>query len=244
MVRKPVAFVVALYAIAFAFLAMTAVRWPTIMTAVALVFREGSADLSGFDWRGVGLHFGIPYLVAAVFFQISSFALATRQHGAVTAFVFGCATGFPSVFVLDFRREWWIAPSQGEWIAVWLAGGTLLVLGSVWDLRRRPAPEAPRTDQTAAVPMAAGLPFPTRKQTSRKSTAQEKNVAAAAPEKPKTTRKPQLKYVPPAVARNRQRWAAEGRRARSPRGGTGHKAGDRPDQRPDQNPDQNPDENR
>ena len=221
MVRKPVALVVALYAIAFAFLAMTAVRWPTIMTAVALVFREGSADLSGFDWRGVGLLFGIPYLIAAVFFQISSFALATRQHGAVTAFVFGCATGFPSVFVLDFRLDGWTAPTDAEWMVIWLAGGTLLLLGAVWDLRRRPAPDAPEVMQASAQPMAAGLPPLLSARASRTSAAAPADRAftplPSTPAQAKAPRKPRLKYVPPAVARNRQRWAAEGRRGRQNR---------------------------
>lgn len=208
MFRKPVAFVVALYAIAFAFLAMTVVRWPTLMTAVTIVFKEQGADLSGFDWRSLGLQFGIPYIVAAFFFQISSYALATRSHGAVTAFVFGICVAFPCVFVFDFREGWMAAPTTGEWVVVWIAAGTLLLLGAVWDLRRRPDVEPERVQKpepfvahpNAPTIYSAGLPLPGVKPSRGKAS-------------PEPVQTPQVRRpVPPAIAIQRRRWAEEGRR--------------------------------
>lgn len=198
MFRKPVALLVTLYAIAFAFAAMAVVRWPTLMMFVVHVFRNQTADLSGFDWRGVGLHYGAPYLAAAIFYQISAFALATRQHGAVTAFVFGTATGFPAIFVLDLRPGWMAAPTQSEWAIVWIAGATLLVLGAVWDLRRREV-EAPKAVASAS----AAEPAP---------------VEMQAPSAPAKRRTPPPAGLARMVAIQRRQWAQEGRRARERRG--------------------------
>jgi len=218
MVRKPVAFLVALYAIAFAFLAMTVVRWPTLMSAVAVMFREESTDLAGIDWRALGLEYGAAYLAAALFFQISSFAIATRQHGAFTAFVFGCATAFPMVFLFEMRAGWMAAPRTEEWAVVWMAGATLLLLGAVWDLRRRPEQEpirpAPRqevrpedlTIQGAGFPLGGAQP-----QQAEAETQQKKTKKAAKPVKRR------WRPVPPAVAAQRRQWAEDARRAHEKR---------------------------
>ena len=215
MFRKPVALLVALYAIVFAFLAMTVVRWPTLMTAVAMMFQEESADLSGFDWRSLGLQYGVPYLAAAIFFQISSFALATRQHGAVTAFVFGCATAFPCIFIFDMRNGWMAAPRIEEWVIVWIAGATLLVLGAVWDLRRRPDQEPINPERAKPVRaeelewQGAGVPV------SNPKAAFPAIVTTPEPAVPSSDAQPKRrKPVPPAIAIQRQRWAEEGRKAR------------------------------
>jgi hypothetical protein len=220
MVRKPVAFLVALYAIAFAFLAMTVVRWPTLMSAVAMMFREEGAELTGFDWRALGLQYGAPYLAAALFFQISSYALATRQHGAFTAFVFGCATAFPMVFVFDMREGWMAAPRTEEWVVVWITGATLLLLGAVWDLRRRPDEEPIRRQPPRKIAddalewRSAGVPLPGRSAAAEQKSAEPERPSAKPTDKPKGRH---WKPVPPAVLAQRRRWAEEGRREREKR---------------------------
>lgn len=219
--RKPVAFLVAIYAIVFAFLAMTVVRWPTLMTAVAMMFQEESRDLAGFDWRTLGLQYGVPYLAAAVFFQTSSYALATRQHGAFTAFVFGCATAFPCVFVFEMREGWMAAPTHEEWILIWIVGGTLLLLGAVWDLRRRPNQEPIRQEPLPRVRndelewRTAGLPAGKNSDKKSRLKAEElpPQVLAGPVEVPtKPKKRPQRRPVPPAIAAQRRKWAEEGRR--------------------------------
>jgi|GEM_PF-2048325 len=220
MVRKPVALLVALYAIAFAFLAMTVVRWPTLMSAVAMMFREEGADLAGFDWRALGLQYGAAYLAAALFFQISSYALATRQHGAFTAFVFGCATAFPMVFVFDMREGWMAAPRTEEWVVVWITGATLLLLGAVWDLRRRPDEEPIRRQPARKVAddelewRSAGVPLPGKSPAASTESTEPDRPSDKPAEKPVRRH---WKPVPPAVLAQRRRWAEEGRRERAKR---------------------------
>lgn len=224
MFRKPVALLVALYAIAFAFLAMTVVRWPTLMTAVALAFKDQGADLSGFNWRALGLQYGVPYIVAAIFFQISSYALATRSHGAVTAFVFGVCVAFPVVFVFDFREGWMAAPTMGEWVVVWIAAGTLLLFGAVWDLRRKPDEEPVRKKQrepfvphpNAPEVYAAGVPALKGK----KAKAEKPEPVQKSAEKPVKPKKPVPRRRPSVMVElQRRRWAEEGRRAAERRNG-------------------------
>jgi hypothetical protein len=137
MLRKPVAFLVTLFALGFALIALGVVRWPTVMLAISLGWREQGADLSGFDWRALGLQLGGPALAAGVFFQISAFALLTRAHGAVTAFVFALACAAPVLAGLeasaaDTIGAQWIAPLRHG-----IAGAAGLTLLAVWDLRAR-----------------------------------------------------------------------------------------------------------
>ena len=54
MLRKLIASLITIYAIAFAFGALTAVRWPSIMMAVGWMVQDDVAGgLDAVDWRAV-----------------------------------------------------------------------------------------------------------------------------------------------------------------------------------------------
>lgn len=161
MLRKPVALLVTLFALGFALMAMSLVRWPTVMMAVSLGWREQGADLSGFDWRGLGLQFGAPALAAAVFLQISAFAILTRAHGAVTAFVFAVLTAAPMLAGIEASAVGTPGAVLVELLRPWLAGAAGLLLTAVWDLRARemrPAPATQKTGSAASRPVLRRRP--------------------------------------------------------------------------------------
>ncbi|MEM0986229.1 MAG: hypothetical protein AAGJ32_08285 [Pseudomonadota bacterium] len=141
MSRKMISFMVAVMAVAFAFGAMAAIRWPSILMLVGLFTETGMEDtLEGFNWREFGILHGIPYFIAAMAFYTSAALIAKRKPGALNAYLLGGVTGFPAAMLVDFEPGWWRDPSTAEGI---VAGGcaiALLLLLAVWDLRfkRRP----------------------------------------------------------------------------------------------------------
>ncbi|MEM7768398.1 MAG: hypothetical protein AAF253_13075 [Pseudomonadota bacterium] len=135
---------VAIMAVAFAFGAMAAIRWPSILMLVGLFTDTGMEDtLQTFNWREFGILHGVPYFIAAMAFYASAALIAKRKPGALNAYLLGCATGFPAAMLVDFEPGWWRDPSTAEGI---VAGGgviAVLLLLAVWDLRfQRRAPRA------------------------------------------------------------------------------------------------------
>ena len=101
MLRKLIASLIAVYAIAFAFGALTAVRWPSIMMMVSwIVHDDVAAGLEAVDWRALGIAYGAPYLLAALCFYASAAMIAGRRPGGVLWYIMGLAAGFPTVYLV------------------------------------------------------------------------------------------------------------------------------------------------
>ena len=57
MPRRLIALLIALYAIAFAFGAMAAIRWPSLMMVANVMLEDEAAmaGIAGIDWRQLGI---------------------------------------------------------------------------------------------------------------------------------------------------------------------------------------------
>ncbi len=191
MPRRLIALLIAVYAIAFAFGALAAIRWPSLMLFAGLVFEQDlMAGLGNVDWRQLGIVYGAPYFLAALCLYASAICLSKRKSGSILWYVMGCAAGFPSIFLVDFEAGWWRDPSAGEGAVAGAAAGAVLLAIAVWNLRRRPKSKPE---------MAAHKPIPATE-----------TIAApvAMPDPAPKPRKP----VPAAIARQRALFAAEGQR--------------------------------
>ncbi|MEQ3745955.1 MAG: hypothetical protein ABNH53_06925 [Henriciella sp.] len=193
MPRRIIALFIALYAIAFAFGAMAAIRWPSLMMMAAFVLEDDAmAGLSGIDWRELGIAYGAPYFLAALCLYASALSLGKKKRSAMIWYLMGCVAGFPCVFLVDFETGWWRDPSVGEGAVAGAAAAAILLGIAVWQLIQKPkqsileqAPQDPATQAPIIVNPAV----------------------EAQPSKP-SRRKP----VPAAIARQRAAWAAEGRK--------------------------------
>lgn len=191
MPRRLISFLIACYAIAFAFGAMAAIRWPSLMMFAELLIEQKQAvnpidGIERIDWRRVGIAHGAPYFLAALCLYASALTLGRRRRGTLIWYTMGVIAGFPCVFLVDFPPNWWTNPSAGQGAIVGAAAGAVLLGLAVWMLRRRvPRPVA----DTPEVLEADAEPAP----------------------KPKKQKRPVYRPVPPAIAFQRQRFAAEGR---------------------------------
>jgi hypothetical protein len=193
MSRSIIALLIALYAIAFAFGAMAAIRLPSLMMMAAFVLEDDAmAGLSGIDWRELGIAYGAPYFLAALCLYASALSLGKKKRSAMIWYLMGCVAGFPCVFLVDFESGWWRDPSVGEGAVAGAAAAAILLGIAVWQLIQKPkqsvleqAPQAPAVQAPIIVNPAV----------------------EAQPVKP-SRRKP----VPAAIARQRAAWAAEGRK--------------------------------
>ena len=206
MLRKLIASLITIYAIAFAFGALTAVRWPSIMMAVSWMVQDDVAGgLDAVDWRALGIAYGAPYLLAALCFYCSAAMISGRRPGGVLWYVMGLCAGFPTVYLVSFEHGWWHDPSAAEGAVAGAAIGGLLLLSAVYELRRRPpvrveaVADMAQPEPAAATPSAPPVPTP--------------EVAIIrprpAPSKPV--------FVPAAIARQRASFAAHGRRMNAKR---------------------------
>ena len=197
MPRLLISLLTACYAIAFAFGAMAAIRWPSLMMLANLLFEDNAvASLNAIDWRQLGIAYGAPYFLAGLCLYASALAVSRKRKGAFTWFIMGSIAGFPCVFLVDFEPGWWQDPSAGEGAVAGAALGAILLAIAIWNLR----PRRPRPAPAATVPAPAlASPAPLLVQT------------APSPQMPKPRR------VAPAIARQRAMWAAQGRRARQRR---------------------------
>lgn len=197
MPRRLIALLIALYAIAFAFGAMAAIRWPSLMMVASFVLEEEAmAGLTGIDWRELGIAYGAPYFLAALCFYAAALSLGNKQKAARLWYFMGAVAGFPCVFLVDFEAGWWRDPSAGEGVVAGAAAGAVLLGIAVWELCRSPKSKA--AIAAIADPIAPVIVTP--------ETVVE------------TRREPQRQYrkpIPAAIARQRAHFAAEGRKMRA-----------------------------
>lgn len=198
MPRLIIALLIALYAIAFGFAAMAAIRWPSLMLIAAFAFDTmPDARLNDVNWRELGIVFAGPYLLSAICLYASSIAVSRVRKGGILWFLMGCIAGFPCVFMVDFEPGWWQNPSPGEGAVLGAAVAAILLFFAILNLRpsRKTAADAPPLvlDAREPQPPAALVAPPAKKQNVRRGP------------------------VPPAIARQRQAFAEEGRRMREKR---------------------------
>ena len=206
MLRKLIASLIALYAIAFAFGALSAVRWPSIMMVVSWMVQDDIASgLDAVDWRALGIAYGAPYLLAALCFYCSAVMISGRRSGGVLWYVMGLCAGFPTVYLVSFESGWWQDPSIAEGAVAGAAIGAVLLLSAVYELRKR-APV--RAMQHEAISPAAAAPEPVPA-----TPLPEPAVAIIRPR----ASPPKPVFVPAAIARQRASFAAHGRRMNAKR---------------------------
>lgn len=189
MPRKLVAVLISLFAVGFAFAAMSAIRWPTIMLAVTFLHNENAgAALSGVNWRQLGLIHGAPYFIASLCLYAASAMISRRQRGAVASYILGCMFGFPCIYLVSFETGWWHDPSAGEGIVAGLGVIALLLFFAVWDLRRKPTrPQATASEEQSLVTIPASL-------------LAQLQPAAGAPQAPKVPQRPRSAAIRAAQA--------------------------------------------
>jgi hypothetical protein len=206
MLRKLIASLIALYAIAFAFGALSAVRWPSIMMLVSWMVQDDIASgLGAVDWRALGIAYGAPYLLAAMCFYCSAVMISGRRGGGVLWYVMGLCAGFPTVYLVSFENGWWQDPSIAEGAVAGAAIGAVLLLSAVYELRKR-APVRLARPEAGAPAAAAPEPVP----------ATPLAEPAVAIIRPRAT-PPKPVFVPAAIARQRASFAAHGRRMNAKR---------------------------
>ena len=138
MPRRLISLLLTALAIAFAFGAMTAVRWPSIVMVMGWIVTDDVAGgLKAVDWRKLGIAHGGAYLLAAVCYYAAAATIAARKPGAVLWYIMGMAASIPTIFLVHFDPQWWLNPSAGEGAMAGLAGAALLLLIAVWELRYR-----------------------------------------------------------------------------------------------------------
>ncbi|MEQ8557624.1 MAG: hypothetical protein RIB03_04835 [Henriciella sp.] len=214
MSRRVIALMVAGLAIVFAFGALAAIRWPSIMMFLTLFFHpDPSLGLDNINWRELGIVYGAPYFLASLCYYAASVCVAGRRPGGVLWYAMGMVASTPIFYLVDFEQGWWRDPSGPEGM---VAGGaiiTLLLGYAVLMLRRRKLP--------------AGLPE-TDEEDGKVTLSQEQFDALVARTAPSVTpelitEKPRRRRpVPAAIARQRAHFAAEGRRMRARRERSGY----------------------
>ncbi|MHA7900829.1 MAG: hypothetical protein ACX94B_13275 [Henriciella sp.] len=199
MPRRLIALLIALYAIAFAFGAMAAIRWPSLMMVAGFMLEEEAmSGLAGIDWRELGIAYGAPYFLSALCLYAAALSLGNKHRSALVWYLMGVAAGFPCVFLVDFEPGWWHDPSAGEGAVAGAAAGAVLLGIAVWELCRKPAkkPDIQKVDPSQQQVIYVQAPVP---DTSAKPVIKQKY------------RRP----IPAAIARQRAHFAAEGRKMRA-----------------------------
>lgn len=139
MSRRLICLLLTVYAIAFAFGALTAVRWPSIVMVMGWIMQDDvKGGLDGVNWRELGITHGAAYLFASLGYYASSALLGARKGGAVAWYIFALAASVPAVFLVHFNPNWWENPTAGEGALAGLMAGAMLLLIAVWELRKRP----------------------------------------------------------------------------------------------------------
>lgn len=196
MPRRLIAILLTIYAIAFAFGALTAVRWPSIVMVMGwIVTDELASGLDGVNWRELGISHGAAYLFAALGYYASGAVLSARKGGGVGWFLFALAFSIPSVFLVHFDANWWQNPSASEGAMAGLMAGAGLLLAAVWELRKRPPEfmDVEVTPETLANPAVAA------------AVAARQAPLSAGAEKPAKVKKKHLPLFVPDIVVQRQR---------------------------------------
>lgn len=170
MPRRLICLLLILYAIAFAFGAMTAVRWPSIVMVMGWIMTDDVAGgLNSVDWRQLGIAHGSAYLIAALGYYAAAAILAARKKGAVLWYLVAMAASVPTIFLVHFRPDWWLDPTAGEGAMAGLAAGAGLLLIAVWELRyRSPEELAEEREMLEAAPLRAQRSSPREKSATRR----------------------------------------------------------------------------
>ncbi len=196
MARRLIALLIALYAIAFAFGAMAAIRWPSLMMLASLMMEDDAATgMAGIDWRQIGILYGAPYFLAALCLYASALSLGNKKRSGLLWYLMGCVAGFPCVFLVDFEAGWWRDPSAGEGAVAGAAAAAVLLGLAVWELCRKPKPKPSLADEPDLVTASV--------------------IAALENQKPKQPKQRRRGPVPAAIARQREAFAIEGRKMRA-----------------------------
>ena len=150
MPRRLIALFLTAYAILFAFVAVTIVRWPSIVMVINATLDEGTPSLGfhNITWRELGILYGAPCLLGALCFYVSAALLVQRRHGAFSWYLLACVAGLPVVYLVHFDTAWWQNPSAAQGA---LAGAGLIACltgWAVWELRVRTVrPEKPKKEE-------------------------------------------------------------------------------------------------
>lgn len=208
MSRRLIALLIAGLAIVFAFGALTAIRWPSIMMFLTMFFHpDPSLGLDNINWRELGIVYGAPYFLASLCYYAASVCVSGQRRGSIIWYAMGMAASTPVVYLVDFEPGWWRDPSGPEGM---VAGGLVIIglLGlAVLLLRRRKVrladSEVKAEDGTVTLTQDQFDALVARGDAPSRS--------EAAPEKPRRHRRP----VPAAIARQRAHFAAQGRRMRA-----------------------------
>ena len=206
MSRRLIAFLISAVAIVFAFGALTAIRWPSIMMFLGIFLHpDPSLGFDNINWRELGFAYGAPYFLAGLCFYASSITLAARRKGAIIWYLMACVSATPSFYLVDFEPGWWRDPSGPEGM---VAGGSVIVvlLGlAVFFLRDRKVKIADgvEIDEEAASVQLSREQFDALMARTETKTPDAEPARAA-----RRRRGP----MPAAIARQRAHFAAEGRR--------------------------------
>ncbi|MBR9808555.1 MAG: hypothetical protein GYB49_15170 [Alphaproteobacteria bacterium] len=206
MLRRLIAILLTVYAIAFAFGALTAVRWPSIMMVMSWIVKDDIASgLESVDWRQLGIAHGGPYLIASLCFYSSGVMVAARRRGGVLWYLYGLLAGIPCLYLVTFEPGWWRDPSPEEGAIAGVCVGAILLFFAVWELRVRPRREV-QPAQATDVPLILTKPL-----------APQVQAHSPAPDVPAVVRKPKPTFVPAAIARQRASFAVHGRKMQARR---------------------------
>ena len=201
MLRRLIAILLTVYAIAFAFGALTAVRWPSIMMAMSWIVQDDIAGgLESVDWRELGIAHGGPYLLAALCFYCSAAMIAAKRPGGVLWYVMGLFAGIPCLYLVTFEPGWWNDPSAAEGAIAGVCAGAFLLMLAVWELRLRRV--RPQDAAAESAPVLLSQPILVSDPTPQ---------AIQRPMPIKPTR------VPAAIARQRASFALHGRKIQEKR---------------------------
>lgn len=195
-----------LYALGFAFVAIAAVRWPSLIATGALFTSEANTLdrlQAMMNWRELGIVTGVPYFVAAFCFYSSATLQRRRARSAVIWFALGALAGFPPFVLFDFEPGWWQAPDTFEQSVVLAAIVTFFMLSAVWDAsqpaKRQKQAEGPAVDTSPPLILDQKL---------------APAIIVVDPQPDAAVRKPIIRRpVPPAIARQRESFRRHGQKA-------------------------------
>ena len=210
MPRRLIALLISGLAIVFAFGALTAIRWPSIMMFLSLFFHPDPAlGFSDINWRELGFAYGAPCFLASLCFYASSICLSARRKGSVLWYLLGTIAATPGFYLVDFETGWWRNPSGPEGMVAG-CGVIVILLGiAVLLLRRRRVRAADQDIEedgdsvTLTKAQFAELLAHTQPLDEVKPPAPKRRV---------------YRPVPAAIARQRAKFAADGRRMMVRRG--------------------------
>ena len=205
MTRAVVSSVTALYALSFVFVALAAIRWPSLIALGALFGEEANQFdrlQALINWRELGILTALPYFLAAFCFHSVTTLLERYRRGAPVWFLLGSLSGFLPFILFDFEPDWWRNPNIFEQCICLAAIITFFLYGFVSDLsveRRKPAPKS-KTVKASPEPLIL-------KQTVSPAVSPVEETEKA-PVKAKRYRP-----IPAAIARQRASFAMHGQRA-------------------------------